>query len=107
MQPWKISIGFTAIILAAAMMLAGDDFAYLKPHLRIIATDYWMPVAWYGGLAVVALAMSIYAAARALGLADMGRKVDLMERALRRGEQGQTELAAKLKSEDRGRFPES
>ena len=107
MQPWKISIGFTAIILAAAMMLAGDDFTYLKPHLRIIATAHWKPTAWYGGVAVGALAMSIYAAARALGLADMGRKVDLMERALRRGEQGQTELAAKLKSEDRGRFPES
>ena len=107
MQPWKISIGFTAIVLAAAMMLAGDDFAYLKPHLRIIATDYWMPVAWYGGLAVFALAMTIYAAARALGLADLGRKVDLMERSMRRGEQGQSELAAKLENEDRGKFPGS
>ena len=107
MQPWKISIGFTAIILAAGLMLAGEDFAYLKPHLAIIATDHWKPVAWYGGVAVVAIAMTIYAAARALGLADMGRKVDLMERSLRRGEQGQTELAAKLESEDRGRFPES
>ena len=89
------------------MMLAGDDFIYLKPHLRIIATDYWKPIAWYGGLAVVTLAMSIYAAARALGLADLGRKVDLMERSMRRGEQGQTELAAKLESEDRGEFPGS
>ena len=107
MQPWKISIGFTAIILASALMLAGEDFAYLKPHLRIIATAHWKPIAWYGGVAVVALAMSIYAAARALGLADMGRKVDLMERSMRRGEQGQTELAAKLESEDRGKFPGS
>ena len=107
MQPWKISIGFTAIILAAALMLAGDDFAHLEPHLRIIAIEHWKPIAWYGGVAVVTLAMTIYAAARALGLADVGRKVDLMERALRRGEQGQTELAAKLESEDRGRFPES
>ncbi len=79
MQPWKISIGFTAIILASGLMLAGDDFAYLKPHLRIIATDYWMPVAWYGGLAMVTLMAALYSGARALGLADMGRKVDLME----------------------------
>ena len=107
MQPWKISIGFTAIILAAGLMLAGEDFAYLKPHLRIIATDYWTPVAWYGGLAVVTLMAALYSGARALGLADMGRKVDLLERSMRRGEQGQTELAAKLKSEDRGKFPES
>ena len=50
------------------------------------------------------LAMAvIYSAARALGLADMGRKVDLMERALRRGEQGQTELAAKLEKRGPGK----
>ena len=107
MQPWKVSIGITAVILAVAMMMAGDDFFYLKPHLRTIATDYWKPVAWFGGLAVACLAMSIYDAARSLGLADMGRKVDLMERSMRRGEQGQTELAAKLESEDRGEFPGS
>ena len=47
----------------------------------------------------------IYSAARALGLADMGRKVDLMERSIRRGEGGQTDLAEKLEQEDRGQFP--
>ena len=105
MQPWKISIGLTAIIMALALMLAGESFAYLKPYFRIIATDYWMPVAWYGGLAVVTLMVVIYSGARALGLADMGLKVDLMERSIRRGEGGQTELAEKLEQEDRGRFP--
>ena len=105
MQPWKISVGFTVIILAVAAMVAGERFAYLQPHLQIIAADYWMPVAWYGGLAVVTLLAVIYAAARALGLADMGLKVDLMERSIRRGEGGQTELAEKLGQEDRGQFP--
>ena len=85
MQPWKISVGFTVIILAVAAMVGGEHFAYLQPHLQIIVTDYWMPVAWYGGLAVVTLLAVIYAAARALGLADMGLKVDLMERSIRRG----------------------
>ena len=105
MQPWKISVGMTAIIMALALMLAGERFAYLKPHLQIIVTDYWMPVAWYGGLAVVTLLVVIYAAARALGLADMGLKVDLMERSIRRGSGGQSELAEKLGQEDRGQFP--
>ena len=105
MQPWKISVGFTIIIMALALMLAGERFAYLQPHFRIIVTGYWMPVAWYGGLAVVTLMVLIYAAARALGLADMGLKVDLMERSIRRGSGGQTELAEKLGQEDRGQFP--
>ena len=62
-------------------------------------------MAWYGGLAVVTLMAVIYAAARALGLADLGLKVDLMERSIRRGGSGQTELAEKLGQEDRGQFP--
>ena len=107
MQPWKISIGCTAVVLAAAVLLAGDHFIYLKPHLRTITTDHWQTVAWYGGLAAAGIAMSLYDAARALGLHDMGRKVDLMERSMRRGEQGQTELAAKLESEEQGKYTES
>ena len=59
-------------------MVAGESFAYLKPYFRIILTDYWMPIAWYGGLALAALVAVLYGAARALGLAGMGRKVDLI-----------------------------
>ena len=68
MQPWKISVGFTVIILAVAAMVGGEHFAYLKPHLQIVAADYWMGLAWYGGLAVVTLMAVIYAAARGFGL---------------------------------------
>ena len=105
MQPWKISVGFTAIILAVAAMVGGERFAYLKLHLRVLAADYWLPLAWHGGLAIVSLMAVIYAAARALGLADLGLKVDLMERSIRRGGGGTTELAKKLGQEERGQFP--
>ena len=105
MQLANITVGLTAIIIALTLLLADESFAYLKPYFRIIVTDYWMPVAWYGGLAVATLMVMIYSTARALGLADMGRKVDLMERSIRRGEGGQTELAEKLEQEDRGQFP--
>ena len=60
MQPWKISVGMTAIILALALMLAGESFAYLTPYFRIILTDYWMPIAWHGGLALAALMAALY-----------------------------------------------
>ena len=55
-------------------MVAGESFAYLKPYFWIILTDYWMPMAWYGGLALVTLMAALYGAARALGLAGMGRR---------------------------------
>ena len=48
MQPWKISVGFTVIIIAVAALIAGEQFAYLEPHFQTIFTDYWMPpsVVW-------------------------------------------------------------
>ena len=59
----------------------------------------------YAGLALVTLMFSIYSGARLMGLADMGRKVDLMERSIRRGEGGQSDLAEKLEQEERGEYP--
>ena len=106
MQPWKISVGFTVIIIAIAGMIAGEHLAFVEPHFQIIFTDYWVGLAWYGGAAIVSVMAVIYASARALGLADLGLKVDLMERSIRRGGgKGHTELADKLAQEERGRFP--
>ena len=106
MHPWKISVGLTAIIMALALMLAGERFAWTGPYLGIIA-DHWMTVAWHAGLAIAALMFALYSGARLLGLADMGRKVDLMERSIRRGEGGQSELAGKMEQEERGEYPGS
>ena len=106
MQPWKISVGFTAIILAVAAMVGGEHFAYLEPRFQVIFARYWTGLAWHGGLLILTLMAAIYAFARALGLADLGLKVDLMERSIRRGGgRGQTELAEKLGQEERGEFP--
>ena len=52
MQPWKISVGLTAIIMAGALMLAGEGFSWLRPYFWMALTDHWMPVAWYAGLAL-------------------------------------------------------
>ena len=105
MQPWKISVGLTAIICAGGLMLAGEGFSWIGPYFWMVLTDFWFPVSGYAGLALAALMFSIYSGARLLGLADAGRKVDLMERAIRRGEGGQTELAEKLEQEERGEYP--
>ena len=43
MQPWKISVGLTAIIMAGALMLAGEGFSWLRPYFWMALTDHWMP----------------------------------------------------------------
>ena len=105
MTPWKISVGITATLLAVLLLVAGEQIAYLRPYAGTILSDYWIPIAWYGGLGLVTVMTVIYSTARALGLADSGVKVELMERSIRRGEGGQSELAEKLAQEERGQFP--
>ena len=50
-----------------------------------------------------AIAAAIYAAARAAGLADLGRRVDLVKRSVRRGE-GDPELAEALRRDAEGEW---
>ena len=58
MQPIAVAVGLTVTILALTALLAGPHVAYLAPHTRVLAT------------------------ARVLGLTDLGRKVDLVERSI-------------------------
>ncbi len=51
--------------------------------------------------ALATVAAAIYAVARATGLADLGRRVDLAERSVRRGE-GDTDLTEALRRDAEG-----
>ena len=86
MQPWKISAGLTAAIAGSAMILAGPRLEYLAPFWPVILADYGVLLSLHMALALATVAAAIYAVARATGLADLGRRVDLAERSVRRGE---------------------
>ena len=101
MQPWKISAGLTAALVGSAVLLAGSRLWYLAPFWPVILADYGLAIAFHLVLGLAAVAASIYGAARAAGLADLGRRVDLAERSVRRGE-GDPDLARALKSDAEG-----
>ena len=101
MQPWKISAGLTAALAGSAVLLAGSRLEYLAPFWPLILSDYGVLIALHLGLALMAALAGIYGVARAAGLADLGRRVDLVERSVRRGE-GDPELARALKSDAEG-----
>ena len=103
MQPWKISAGLTAALAGSAVLLAGSRFEYLAPFWSVILADYGLAIAFHLALGLAAVAASIYAVARAAGLSDLGRRVDLAERSVRRGE-GDPELARALTQGRRGRL---
>ena len=106
MQPITVALGLTVTVLALTALLAVPQFEYLAPHTRVLVSQYWPALSAYGALAVLALIVAIYATARAAGLADLGRKVDLVERSIRRGAGGDPELAEQMQQQDRGDFDE-
>ena len=75
------------------------------PIQRLIVRQYWLPVLLYSGAALFTLVVLIGATARSVGLVDVGKTVDLVERSIRRGE-GDPDLSRRLQEEDRGDFSE-
>ncbi len=105
MQPWKIAVGLGVAITGSAVAYLANRFAFLAPYRDLIIAEYWWPVTLHF-LAAVATLMAVMAAVlRSLGLVDVGRKLDLMERSTRRGA-GDPELARRLAEEAEGTFTE-
>ena len=101
MQPWKISAGLTAALAGSALLIGGSRLEYLSPHWPAILAEHGVALLPQVVLALAAVAAAIYAVARATGLADLGRRIDLAERSVRRGE-GDAGLADSLRRDARG-----
>ena len=101
MQPWKISAGLTAAIAGSVFLVGGARLDYLAPFWPAVLADHGVSLAINLGFATATVAAAIYAVARATGLADLGRRVDLAERSVRRGE-GDAGLAEALRRDAEG-----
>lgn len=105
MVPWKIAVGVAVAgggILAAIL---ARRFDYLAPYTDYIIAHHALAVAFHFGGAVVALGLLAGALARSLGLVDVGRKVDVIDRSIRRGD-ASPELGRLLQEEAEGVFTE-
>lgn len=105
MLPWKVAVGMALALgglLAAALM---RRFDYLAPYSGYIAVEHWLPILIHFGAAVAAIGLLAGALARSLGLVDVGRKVDVVERSIRRGDSS-PELGRLLREEAEGTFTE-
>ena len=105
MQPWKVAVGLGVALGALLAALLVRRFAFLAPYTAYIAAEHWLSVAVHFGTAVAAIGLAAGALARSLGLVDVGREVDVVERSIRRGE-GSPELGRVLREEAEGTFTE-
>ena len=92
MQPWKVSAGLTATLAGFAVLVVNSRLAWLAPFWRVILAEYGLAIAIHLGLALATIAAVFCGVVRAAGLTDVGRRVDLVERSIRR-EEGGPELA--------------
>ena len=93
----------TTALSGVAVLLVGSRLDYLAPYWRVILAEYGVSIALHSGLALLTVAAIFYGAARAVGLADLGRKVDLVERSIRRRD-GDKELAEALQRDAEGEW---
>ena len=105
MQPWKISVGLGVAIGGVAVAALSKRFAFLAPYADVILAEYWWPVAFHFLAALFTLMALMAAVLRSLGLVNVGQKLDLMERATRRGA-GDKDLGRCLAEESEGTFTE-
>ena len=103
MQPWKISAGLTAALAGSAFLIGGSRLEYLAPHWPAILAGHGLALALHAVLALSVVAAAIYMVARVTGLADLGSRVDLAERSVRRGE-GDASLARSLRKDAAGEW---
>ena len=75
MRPWHVSIGLTVTALGVVAIFGLPELAFYKPHWPVLFRRGGLPIAVYGGIAVVSFAFSIYATARSLGLADLAARL--------------------------------
>lgn len=106
MSPWRVSVGMTMVATGIGAWLLAEELSYLQPVAAVVATDYGLVLGAYGALGLATVAGASYVAARTLGLGDVGRKVSVMERSIRRGEGQDPELAAALQREAAGEYDE-
>ena len=104
MRPWKVSVGLTVSAGAVGAWALGVELAYLRPFARVVAWDYGWYVAFYGGMALATFGACVYAAARAVGLGAVGRKVDVAEQDIRRGGGQDPALGEALARDDAGDY---
>ena len=94
MKLWRVSAGLTAALAGSVVLASGSPLEYLAPFWRVILpTMGWLLQRIWCWLS---LGPSATVSPEPPDSADLGRRVDLVERSIRRGE-GDPELADALR----------
>ena len=106
MRPWRVAVGVTMTLGALAVWGLWLDLAYLRPYWAVLLAEYGWYIGAYGSVGLVTFGACVYIAARSVSLGAVGRKVDVVERAIRRGTGQDPALAEALARDESGDYSE-
>ena len=101
MKPIFFGIGITAALAGSVTLMVAPQLDFLAPYWGTILRTYGPTLLLHAAALVLTSVAVFYRVGRVLGLADLGRRVDLAERGIRRGS-GDPELHDALQRGDDG-----
>ena len=100
MVPWQVATGLTVAVGGAAAIVLPERLDYLEGYWRMILSEHGAGIAPPAATALASLFAAIHWAARKVGLGDLGRKVEHLDRGLRDDAAAHdSELAAALQKD--------
>ena len=105
MDPGRFCVGMTLVVLALTGVLLVTQFDYLAEFRIVLWADHAARLSLMALTWLVAVVAGTYQLARVLVLGEVGQRVGLLERAMRRGQGGDPELRDALDREETGQYP--
>lgn len=92
------------VVLALSCVLLVTQFDYLGEFWIVLWADHALRLVLMGAAWAGCVVAGTYQLARVLVLGEVGQRVGLLERAMRRGQGGDPELRRALDREETGRY---
>lgn len=104
MTPGRFSLGMTLVILVLGGTALAVEFGYLSVFRAYVVAEHGLRLGLMAAAAFLGVASGTYQLARVLVLGEVGERVGLLERTMRRGKGGDPELQEALAREESGDY---
>lgn len=104
MDPGRFCVGMSIVLLALSGVLVATQLDYLGEFWIVLWADHALRLVLMGAAWAGCVVAGTYQLARVLVLGEVGQRVGLLERAMRRGQGGDPELRRALDREETGRY---
>ena len=105
MNPGRFCVGMTLVVMALTCASVMAEFDYLAEFWIVLWADHAVRISLMASAWLMTVAAGTYQLARVLVLGEVGQRVGLLERAMRRGQGGDPELRDALDREETGQYP--